>query len=212
MLFASIISAHDCACVSRDASVTTGGRSANQRYMLNRRSAFSRPSAEMSPTTQLATLPLHVPSARLARSAFQRAHVASAVRAPAVPVVPAPPDSPRPAWPPPLPPIRPGCAGARSPHTGRARTGSPRTRGARADGAGAGSPCPVARRPTVRPAHLAGRARRQQQGHPRDGGSSRHGNAPMNDIDRSGANPLNKGHQPQGCTGRSRAKRGRATT
>src|SRR6188768_3116338 len=102
MLLASIISEHACACASRDASVTTAGRSANQRYMLNRRSAFARPSAEMSPAVQLATLPLQVPSARLARSAFQRAQVASPVRAPPppAPVVPAVPLGD-----PPLPPV-----------------------------------------------------------------------------------------------------------
>src|SRR5690242_1160659 len=111
MLFASIISAHACACASRDASVTTAGRSANQRYMLNRRSAFARPSAEMSPTVQLATLPVHVPSARLARSLFHRAQVSAAVRpapllVPPVPVAPAAPVALVPAAPvvPPVPP------------------------------------------------------------------------------------------------------------
>src|SRR5688572_27561166 len=106
---ASIISAHACAFASRDASVTTGGRSANQRCRLNRRSAFARPSAEMSPTTQLATLPLQVPSERLARSAFQRVQVASAVRVPLLPPVlaPVPPDPVVPAAPvvPPLPAV-----------------------------------------------------------------------------------------------------------
>src|SRR4029079_14341694 len=122
MLFASIISAHACACASRDASVTTAGRSANHRYMLNRRSAFARPSAEMSPTVQLATLPLHVPSPRLARSPFQRAQVSAAVRPaplpPPVPVltpVPAIPVAPLPAVPvapPPAVPVVPPPAPA----------------------------------------------------------------------------------------------------
>src|SRR6478609_6136355 len=125
MLFASIISAHACACVSRVASVTTAGRSANQRYMLNRRSAFARPSAEMSPAVQLARLPLQVPSARLARSLFQRAQVSVGVRvlpvapavpvpvvpavpvAPAVPVVPAVPVAPALPRPPPPVPVVP---------------------------------------------------------------------------------------------------------
>src|SRR6185436_17555551 len=100
MLLASIISAHAWACASRDASVTTAGRSANQRYMLNRRSAFARPSAEMSPATQPARLPLQVPSLRLARSDFQRAQVASAVRVPPPAVPPAPVAPPAPVVPP----------------------------------------------------------------------------------------------------------------
>src|SRR5262245_54250956 len=65
-------------------------------------SAFARPSAEISPASQLATLPLHVPSLRFARSPFQRAHVPSAVeRSPVtVPPVPALPPVGVPALPP----------------------------------------------------------------------------------------------------------------
>ena len=129
MLLASIISARACAFASRDASVTTAGMSASQRYKLNRRSAFARPSAEMSPTTQLATLPLQVPSARLARSAFQRVQVASVVRVPLLPPVPGPvpPDPVVPAVPvvPPRPAAAAPAARARAGATGFGRAGGP---------------------------------------------------------------------------------------
>lgn len=93
----------------RESSVTTAGRSASQRIRLKKRSAFSRPSAEMSPAMHVSTEPLHVPSARFAVSAFQRAQVASGLRSPAAapPVLAAPALAPPALAPPTLAPPLP---------------------------------------------------------------------------------------------------------
>src|SRR4249919_2686797 len=95
-LLARCNSAHACACLSIVGSVSTAGRSANQRYRFSTRKALARPVADISPGSQLATLPVHVPSLTSARSAFQRAQTSAAdlpaeLDAPAVPVCGLPP-------------------------------------------------------------------------------------------------------------------------